>query len=57
MYGTPEMATQRQLAMRREAQAYSLTKETRAGRSADRRAGYRRVVTATLAMVAWPVKH
>jgi len=37
MYGTPEMATQRQVAMRREAEAYRLTKETRAGRASDRR--------------------
>jgi hypothetical protein len=57
MYGTPEMATQRQLVMRREAEAYRLRKETRAGRASDRRAGYRRVVTATLAVVGWPVKH
>ena len=57
MYGTPEMASQRQVAMRREAEAYRLTKETRGGRASDRRTGYRRVVTAALAMVAWPIKH
>ena len=57
MYGTPEMASQRQVAMRREAEAYRLTKETRDGRASDRRAGHRRVVTAALAMVAWPIKH
>jgi hypothetical protein len=57
MYGTPEMARQRQSALLREAETFRMTKETRAARTAERRAGYRKVVTAALAMVAWPIKH
>jgi hypothetical protein len=57
MYGTPEMARQRQDALMREAETFRRTKETRATRAAERRASYRKVVTAALAMVAWPIKH
>jgi hypothetical protein len=57
MYGTQEMASQRQGALLREAETFRLTKETLAARAAERRAGYRKVVTAALAMVAWPIKH
>jgi hypothetical protein len=57
MYGTSEMARQRQSALLREAETFRLTKETRAARSAERRGSYRKVVTTALAMVAWPIKH
>jgi hypothetical protein len=58
MYGTTqELARQRQSTLLRDAETFRLTKETRAVKAAERRAGYRKVVTAALAMVAWPIKH
>jgi hypothetical protein len=56
MYGG-DMARQHMNDRMREAQAYRLTKETRAAQSAERRATVRRVVSTALGMLLWPVKH
>ena len=52
-----EMASYRIDDMVRDAEAYRRTKQTRAGRSAERRGALRRFGGAVLSALLWPVRH
>jgi hypothetical protein len=57
MYDRTEMARTRIDDMLRNAEAYRLTKGTRAAHSAERRATMRRIAVAASSLVIWPFKH
>ncbi|HEY3208506.1 MAG TPA: hypothetical protein VGL18_01740 [Actinomycetota bacterium] len=59
MYGSmgPDLARARMQDRMREAEAYRLTKETRAARAEAHRVVARRVVKTALTTLLWPVKH
>ena len=52
-----DLGKYRQADLLREAAAFRMTKGTRAARAAERRASARRVVTHTLSLLLWPIKH
>jgi hypothetical protein len=52
-----EMGRYRQADLLREAEAFRLTKSTRAARAAERRMTARRVLTHAASLLLWPVKH
>jgi hypothetical protein len=52
-----DMGRYRQADLLREAEAFRLTKSTRAARAAERRTAARRVVTHAVSMLLWPIKH
>jgi hypothetical protein len=59
MYGSmgPDLARQRMQDRMREAEAYRLTKDTRAARAEAHRVAARRVVRTALTSLLWPIKH
>jgi hypothetical protein len=59
MYGSmgSDLARQRMQDRMREADAYRLTKDTRAGRAEAHRVAARRVVRMALTSMLWPIKH
>ena len=59
MYGSmgPDLARARMQDRMREADAYRMTKDTRAARAQAHRMVARRVVKTALTSLLWPVKH
>ena len=59
MYGSmgSDLARQRMQDRMREADAYRLTKDTRAARDGAHRVAARRVVRMALTSMLWPIKH
>lgn len=59
MYGSmgPDLARARMQDRMREAEAYRLTRDTRAARAEAHRVAARRVVRTALTTLLWPVKH
>jgi hypothetical protein len=59
MYGSmgPDLARARMQDRMREAEAYRLTKDTRAARAAAHRTTARRMVRTALTTLLWPIKH
>jgi hypothetical protein len=59
MYGSmgPDLARARMQDRMREAEAYRLTRDTRAARANAHRVAARRVVKTALTTLLWPVKH
>lgn len=59
MYGSmgPDLTRARMQDRMREAEAYRLTKDTRAARAGAHRVAARRVVRTALTTLLWPVKH
>ena len=41
----------------REAEAYRRSRETRAAQSSERQATLRKIATATIHLLAWPIRH
>lgn len=52
-----ELGRYRQADLMREAEAFRMTKATRAARAAERRTAVRRVVTHAASLLLWPIKH
>jgi hypothetical protein len=59
MYGSmgPDLARARMQDRMREAEAYRLTKDTRAAQAHAHKVAARRVVKTALTTLLWPVKH
>jgi hypothetical protein len=57
MYPSGDLGRARQAEMMRRAEANRLSRETSAARSAERRAGVRKVFGAAVSVLLWPVKH
>ncbi len=52
-----ELAHQHRNQLLEQAEAYRISKTTRAGKAAERRAAFRRIMETAVSLLAWPVKH
>ena len=57
MYLGNDLGKYRQADLRREADAFRKSGETRAARSVEHRATARKVMSAAATMLLWPIKH
>jgi hypothetical protein len=54
---TTDLARQHRNQLMREADAYRITKGTRAAMVAQRKATFHRIVVSAVSLLAWPVRH